>query len=62
MTQRKRDLLDGVLQDGRAVISGTMMDCAYTLRAAILHYRSHVEHVDELLAVLDDQAKRLEAS
>jgi aromatic-L-amino-acid decarboxylase len=57
-----RRLLDGVLQDGRVVISGTMLDGAYTLRAAILHYRSHLEDVDGLLAVLDDQAKRLAAS
>jgi aromatic-L-amino-acid/L-tryptophan decarboxylase len=57
-----RRLLDAVLQDGRAVISGTRLDGTYTLRAAILHYRSHLEHVDELLAVLEEQAKRLEAS
>ena len=57
-----RRLLDAVLQDGRAVISGTRLDGTYTLRAAILHYRSHLEHVEELLAVLEGQAKRLEAS
>jgi aromatic-L-amino-acid/L-tryptophan decarboxylase len=57
-----RRLLEAVLDDGRAVISATTLDGAYTLRASILHYRSHLEHVDELLAVLEEKAKRLDAS
>jgi aromatic-L-amino-acid/L-tryptophan decarboxylase len=57
-----RRLLEAVLRDGRTVISGTKLDGAYTLRAGILHYRSHLEHVDVLLEVLTREARRLEAS
>ena len=55
-----RRLLEAVLADGSTVISGTKLDGVYTLRAGILHYRSHLEHVDALLEVLKREALQLE--
>jgi len=57
-----RRLLRAVNADGRAVISGTEIDGTYTLRLAVLHYRSHLDEVDCLLDVLASEATRLEAT
>ena len=57
-----RRLLQAVAADGRAIISSTEIDGAYTLRLAVLHYRSHLEHVDTLLDVLTREACRLETA
>ena len=57
-----RRLLQAVASDGRAVISSTEFNGAYTLRLAVLHYRSHLEDVDNLLEVLTRAAARLEAA
>jgi glutamate/tyrosine decarboxylase-like PLP-dependent enzyme len=56
-----RRLLQAVADDGRAVISATEIDGAYTLRLAILHYRTHLDHVDGLLELLTREAARLES-
>ncbi len=56
-----RRLLNSVLRDGRTVISATQLDGHYTLRTAVLHYRSHLEQVDGLLDVLNREAIRLES-
>jgi aromatic-L-amino-acid/L-tryptophan decarboxylase len=57
-----RRLLQAVYADGRAVISGTEIDGTYTLRLAVLHYRSHLDEVDGLLELLAREAARLEAA
>jgi aromatic-L-amino-acid/L-tryptophan decarboxylase len=57
-----RRLLQAVAADGRAVISSTEIDGAYTLRLAVLHYRSHLDDVDDVLEVLTREAARLEAA
>ena len=57
-----RRLLQAVAADGRAVISATEIDGAYTLRLAVLHYRSHLDDVDDVLEVLTREAARLEAA
>ena len=57
-----RQLLRAVNADGRAVISATTVAGAYTLRVAVLHYRSHLEQVDALLDVLAEEGARLAAS
>ena len=56
-----RGLLDAVLASGRAAISATEINGTYTLRLAVLHYRTHLEHVDEVLELLVTEAARLEA-
>jgi aromatic-L-amino-acid decarboxylase len=57
-----RRLLQAVSADGRAVISSTEIDGAYTLRLAVLHYRTHLEDVETLLEVLTFEAARLAAA
>ena len=57
-----RRLLQAVLADGRVAISSTVIGGAYTLRLAVLHYRSHLADVDEAIEVLVREAARLEAA
>jgi aromatic-L-amino-acid decarboxylase len=57
-----RRLLQAVYDDGRAVISATEIDGIYTLRLAVLHYRSHLDEVDGLLEVLIGESARLDAT
>jgi aromatic-L-amino-acid/L-tryptophan decarboxylase len=57
-----RRLLEGVLADGRAVISATDLDGNYTLRLAVLHYRTHLDDIDLLLELLLDTAQHLQAT
>jgi glutamate/tyrosine decarboxylase-like PLP-dependent enzyme len=57
-----RRLLQAVYDDGRAVISATEIDGIYTLRLAVLHYRSHLDEVDGLLEVLVRESARLDAT
>jgi glutamate/tyrosine decarboxylase-like PLP-dependent enzyme len=56
-----RRLVKAVGADGASVISATEIDGAYTLRLAILHYRSHLDEVDRLLETLAREAARLES-
>jgi aromatic-L-amino-acid/L-tryptophan decarboxylase len=57
-----RRLLDAVLASGRAAISATELNGNYTLRLAVLHYRTHLNDVDELIELLVAEAERLEAT
>ena len=41
-------------QGGRVMLSGTRIDGAYYLRAAILCFRTHVDHIDEAVAAIRD--------
>jgi glutamate/tyrosine decarboxylase-like PLP-dependent enzyme len=54
-----RRLLKAIATDGRAVISGTEIGGAYVLRLAVLHYRTHLEHIEGLLEALVQEADRL---
>ena len=56
-----RRLLEAVRADGSVVISATELDGMYTLRLALLHYRSHLDDVERLLEVLTREAARLES-
>jgi aromatic-L-amino-acid decarboxylase len=56
-----RRLLQAVHADGRSFISSTVLDGRFTLRFAVLHFRSHLEQVDLLLETLQREAKRLTA-
>ena len=55
-------LLRDVQEEGRVMLSGTRIDGRYTLRCAILCFRTHNEHVDEAIEVLQRAAARIEAS
>jgi hypothetical protein len=56
-----RRLLEAVREEGSVVISATELDGRYTLRAAVLQYRSHLDEVERLVEVLTREAARLEA-
>jgi glutamate/tyrosine decarboxylase-like PLP-dependent enzyme len=63
-----RRLLDRILRDGRIVVTGTMIDGAFTLRGCVTNYRSTledartcVETVAELGAVLEREGAEASA-
>ncbi|HYG48527.1 MAG TPA: aminotransferase class V-fold PLP-dependent enzyme [Allosphingosinicella sp.] len=56
-----RRLLQRLQEEGRVFLSGTRIDGADWLRCAILSFRTHLDHVDELLSVLARLAAELEA-
>ena len=45
-------LLRHVQEEGRVMLSGTRIDGRFTLRCAILSFRTHIEDVDEAIAAL----------
>jgi glutamate/tyrosine decarboxylase-like PLP-dependent enzyme len=45
-------LLRHLQTEGRIMLSGTRIDGRYTLRCAILSFRTHIEHVDEAIDAL----------
>jgi glutamate/tyrosine decarboxylase-like PLP-dependent enzyme len=56
-----KQILEGVVADGRIFISSTILDGKYTLRLACLAFRTHLKTVDTLLTVLNEQVERLSA-
>ena len=56
-----RRLLQRLQDEGRVFLSGTRIDGADWLRCAILSFRTHLEHVDETIDVLNRLAAALEA-
>ena len=53
-------LIRRVQEEGRVMLSGTRIDGRFHLRCAILSFRTHLEHVDEAIAVLTRAAAALE--
>jgi aromatic-L-amino-acid decarboxylase len=53
-------LLDAVLEDGRVFISSTRIDGRFTLRLAILNFRTHRAVIDYTLELLGQLAKKLD--
>jgi glutamate/tyrosine decarboxylase-like PLP-dependent enzyme len=47
-------LLAHLQQEGRIMLSGTRVDGSFRLRAAILCFRTHVEHVDIAIEAVRD--------
>jgi glutamate/tyrosine decarboxylase-like PLP-dependent enzyme len=54
-------IVDGVRRDGRVFLSSTMLDGRFTLRAAILSFRTHRRTVDLAVRVLGEQVAALGA-
>jgi aromatic-L-amino-acid/L-tryptophan decarboxylase len=52
-------LVDGVRRDGRVFISSTMLDGKFTLRTAVLAFRTHRRNIDLALRVLREQVEAL---
>lgn len=55
-----RRLIAAVQNDGRVFISSTQLDGRFTLRLAVLHFRTHLDEVELALDQLQHHAKRLE--
>ncbi|MEO6168576.1 MAG: aminotransferase class V-fold PLP-dependent enzyme [Chitinophagales bacterium] len=53
-------LVEEVQKDGRVFISSTMLDGKFTLRAAIVSFRTHLQTIDLLLEVLKEKVEALE--
>jgi aromatic-L-amino-acid decarboxylase len=49
-------IVDGVRRDGRVFLSSTMLDGRFTLRMAVLAFRTHRRTIDLALRVLREQA------
>ncbi|QDV06646.1 L-2,4-diaminobutyrate decarboxylase [Planctomycetes bacterium Poly30] len=47
------DILKAVLDDGRVFLSSTRIEGRFWIRAAILCFRTHREHVDHVLGILE---------
>ncbi|MDH3733235.1 MAG: pyridoxal-dependent decarboxylase [Gemmatimonadota bacterium] len=56
-----RALARYVNEDGRVFVSTTMIDGTYVLRVAIVVFRTHLEHVDLTLQILERGVAELEA-
>ncbi|HET6629387.1 MAG TPA: pyridoxal-dependent decarboxylase [Woeseiaceae bacterium] len=54
-----RRLAAAVQDDGRVFISSTLLDGRYTLRLAVLHFRTHLAEVELALDVLQHYARKL---
>jgi len=57
-----RQLVAAVQADGTVFISSTLIDGHFYLRLAVLHFRTHLQQVDYLLALLKKTAASLEAA
>lgn len=57
-----RRLLQAIHRDGRVFVSSTRVDGKFMLRLAVLHFRSHREHVDLLLQLLGAHSRDLAAA
>ncbi len=55
-----RRLIEAVQRDGRVFLSSTKIDGKFTLRAAILSLRTHLETVELAIEILREKAKQLE--
>ncbi|HUO82763.1 MAG TPA: pyridoxal-dependent decarboxylase [Gammaproteobacteria bacterium] len=54
-----RRLVAAMQKDGRVFISSTQLDARFTLRLAVLNFRTHLEEVELALELLDHHARRL---
>ncbi|HZW38204.1 MAG TPA: aminotransferase class V-fold PLP-dependent enzyme [Ignavibacteriaceae bacterium] len=52
-------LVQAVQQDGRLFISSTMLDGKFTLRLAVLSFRTHIDTIDQLIEILQEKIKIL---
>ncbi|HSK20680.1 MAG TPA: pyridoxal-dependent decarboxylase [Longimicrobiales bacterium] len=52
---KNEQIVDGVRRDGRVFLSSTMLDGRFTLRLAVLAFRTHLRTIDLAIRVLLDQ-------
>jgi glutamate/tyrosine decarboxylase-like PLP-dependent enzyme len=56
-----RRLLAAVHEDGKVFITSTLLDGVFTLRLAVLNFRTHLATIDYLLELLERKASELNA-
>ncbi|MCB0677344.1 MAG: aminotransferase class V-fold PLP-dependent enzyme, partial [Saprospiraceae bacterium] len=56
-----RRLVARVQRDGRVFVSSTLIQGRFWIRLAVLSFRTHLEHIDWLLEVLEAGVRELEA-
>jgi glutamate/tyrosine decarboxylase-like PLP-dependent enzyme len=56
-----QEVVEGVRRDGRVFLSSTMLDGRFTLRLAVLAFRSHLRTIDLTLRILREQLAALRA-
>jgi aromatic-L-amino-acid/L-tryptophan decarboxylase len=56
-----QQLINAIQTDGRIFLSSTMIDGKFTIRMAILSFRTHLSTIDMALEILQEKAKMLEA-
>ena len=52
---KNEQIVDGVRRDGRVFLSSTMLDGRFTLRLAVLAFRTHLRTIDLAIRVLREQ-------
>jgi glutamate/tyrosine decarboxylase-like PLP-dependent enzyme len=52
-------LVDGIRRDGRVFLSSTMLEDRFTIRLAVLNYRTHRASIDLALSVIQEQLAAL---
>jgi len=53
--QANQAIIEGARRDGRVFLSSTMLDGRFTLRLAVLAFRTHRRTIDLALRVLREQ-------
>jgi aromatic-L-amino-acid/L-tryptophan decarboxylase len=54
-----QEIVDGVRRDGRVFLSSTMLDGRFTLRLAVLAFRTHRRTIEMAIRVLREQVKAI---
>lgn len=57
-----RALVEEIQRDGRIFLSSTRIDGRFTLRLAVLCFRTHVDTIDETIEILEEKVALLEKS
>jgi glutamate/tyrosine decarboxylase-like PLP-dependent enzyme len=57
-----RSLVEAMKADGRVFVSSTMLNGRFVLRLAVLQFRTHLEHVEQAIELLEHHARALERS
>lgn len=57
--QINQAMVDGIRKDGRVFLSSTMLDGRFTIRLAVLNFRTHRSAIDLALQILDEQLSSL---
>ncbi len=54
-----KTLLEEIHKDGRIFISSTMLNGEFTLRLAVLSYRTHLQEIDMFISIIKEKIKQL---